>query len=117
MPIIRNIAAGTRFFATLSAGTIVLLAATIPARADAIDGNWCSESGHRIAIEGPTGTWGKGIRIEGQYTRHSYAFTIPPAEADAGSAVDMVLQGETRVSVKIGSRDAQIWRRCPANIS
>ncbi len=102
---------------TASLAGAVLLAAANPARADAIDGSWCSETGRRIAIEGSAGMLGKGIRIEGQYTRHSYAFTMPPAEADAGAAVEMVLQGETRVRIRIGALEPQIWRRCPADIS
>lgn len=87
------------------------------ALADAIDGDWCSESGRRIAISGPSVTTPKGVRMEGAYSRHNFAFTMPGIEIDAGSPVDMVLQGESRVRVKIGASEPQIWRRCPAGIS
>lgn len=87
------------------------------AHADAIDGNWCSESGRRITIEGPSVTTPAGVQMQGAYGRHSFAFTMPAAESDAGAAVAMQLQGETRVQVIIGTAAPQIWRRCPPGIS
>lgn len=87
------------------------------ARADAIDGNWCGPKGRRISIEGSSGVYAGGHRLEGRYTRHSYSFAIPPGAPDAGAAVDMVLQGETRTSVRIDNGPAEIWLRCPADIS
>lgn len=87
------------------------------ARADAIDGDWCADNGRRIAIAGPSGTTPKGLRVQGQYTRHTFAFTMPEAETDAGAPVDMVLQGETRVRITIGLAAPQIWRRCQPGIS
>ncbi|SFI05628.1 hypothetical protein SAMN05216304_101635 [Bosea sp. OK403] len=88
-----------------------------PAYADAIDGAWCSENGRRFTIEGSAVTTTKGLRLSGNYTRHTFNFTLPPEEADAGSPVDMVLQGETQVRVTIGSAAAQTWRRCTPGIS
>lgn len=106
----------------IATGRLALAAATLLAgsglaRADAIDGDWCSENGRRIAIAGPSVTTPKGVRMQGAYTRHAFAFTMPEAEADAGSPVDMVLQGETRVRVTIGATAPQIWRRCQPGIS
>lgn len=101
-----------------SAAALALLIITAsPACADAIDGDWCSEEGRRISIQGPSVTTPAGVRMQGQYSRHSFAFTMPAAEADAGAQVDMALQGETRVSVRIGAAEARIWRRCPPGIS
>ena len=90
---------------------------SLPARADAIDGAWCSENGRRFAIEGSSVTTDRGMRLSGNYTRHTFAFTLPAEEADAGAAVDMVLQGEKQVRVTIGAAGAQTWRRCPPGIS
>ncbi|MGO4671839.1 hypothetical protein AB4Z40_02985 [Bosea sp. 2YAB26] len=101
----------------LAAAAAVTVGAVNPARADAIDGAWCSGHGQRFAIEGPSVTTTKGLTLSGTYTRHRFSFTLPPGEADAGAPVDMVLQGETQVRVTIGSAGAEIWRRCPAGIS
>ncbi|MCX7325549.1 MAG: hypothetical protein NTZ14_14195 [Hyphomicrobiales bacterium] len=100
-----------------SLGMMVWLLGGGVARADSIDGHWCSDSGRRIIIEGPAVTTPAGVRMQGDYSRHGFAFTMPGNEADAGSAVDMVLQGEQRVSVRIGPSAAQIWRRCAAGVS
>lgn len=87
------------------------------ALADAIDGNWCSEAGRRITIEGPSVTTPAGVQMRGDYTRHSFGFIMPAPESDAGAVVAMQLQGETRVQVVIGTGAPQVWRRCPPGIS
>ncbi|MBX9646640.1 MAG: hypothetical protein K2X57_06255 [Xanthobacteraceae bacterium] len=88
-----------------------------PAHADAIDGDWCSDHGRRISIAGPSATTPKGVKLQGNYTRHTFSFTMPDAENDAGAAVEMVLQGETQVRVLIGPNAPEIWKRCPPGIS
>ncbi|HRE21309.1 MAG TPA: hypothetical protein PKW21_09785 [Rhabdaerophilum sp.] len=87
------------------------------ARADAIDGNWCGPKGRRISIEGPSGVYAGGFHLKGHYTRHSYSFAIPQGAPEGGAAVDMVLQGETRTSVRIDNGPAEIWQRCASDIS
>lgn len=94
-----------------------MLAATGAARADSIDGDWCSEKGRRISIDGPAYSLSGAAKAQGDYTRHAFAFRMPTGEPDAGAVVDMVLQGETRVRVRIGESEPQIWRRCPPGIS
>ena len=94
-----------------------LLTATGAARADAIDGDWCSEKGRRISIDGPAYSLSGAAKAQGNYTRHTFVFLMPTGEPDTGAAVDMVLQGESRVRVKIGETEPQIWRRCPPGIS
>lgn len=89
----------------------------MPAFADAIDGAWCSDKGQRYAIEGPSVTTTRGSKLTGAYTRHTFAFTLPAGEENAGAPVDMVLQGEMRVRVRIGSGEPQMWHRCPPGIS
>lgn len=95
----------------------LMIATTGSARADAIDGAWCSENGQRLAIDGPSVTTTRGLKLSGDYTRHSFSFILPQNEQDAGSPVEMVLQGETRVRVTIGKSAAQIWHRCPPGTS
>jgi hypothetical protein len=97
------------------AGFLVLLG--VPAWADAIDGAWCSDKGQRYAIEGSSITTTRGAKLTGAYTRHTFAFTLPASEENAGATVDMVLQGEMRVRVRIGGGEPQMWHRCPPGIS
>jgi hypothetical protein len=87
------------------------------ARADSIDGHWCSNSGRRLIIEGPAVTTPGGARMQGMSSCHSFASTMPANVADAGSPVDIVLQGEPRVSGRIGPSAVQSWRRCAEGIS
>lgn len=101
----------------LAAG--VGLALTSPARADVIDGDWCHDDGRRFSISGATIVTPGGTTLRGDYTRHSFAYTIPPDEAGSGQPVTMMLRGETRVDVRVGGPNEpfQVWRRCSATTS
>ncbi len=88
------------------------LIASGPARADAIDGDWCHADGRRLTIKGPQLTTPGGARIEGDYDRHGFAYVVPAAEPDAGGTVVMILMGETRMRMKAPSDPDQQWRRC-----
>ncbi len=98
----------------------ILVAAAWPlaprlARADAIDGNWCSPEGKHFAIKGPTIVTGEGHRAEGDYRRHTFAYTIPAEEPSAGRPVFMVLIDETTLRLRVGAEESspwQVWRRC-----
>ena len=88
-----------------------LLAGT--ARADVIDGDWCSRDGRHLAIKGPQIVTPGGSRIAGNYTRHTFNYVVPGGEADAGQLVAMLLLNEE--TVRITPRpDAlpEIWLRC-----
>ena len=95
---------------------VVVIAAGLSAsaKADAIDGNWCSAEGLHILIKGKQVTTPSGIKMEGDYGRHDFSFIIPAAEPDAGSKMMMRLSGETRVYVSIAGKAAepQLWKRC-----
>lgn len=87
--------------------------------ADAIDGTWCADKDHRqITIQGSSGSFPGGQKVTGDYTRHSFAFEVPPPLAQAGQKVDMRLLGETVLRAITISADGQtrsepeIWRRC-----
>ncbi len=109
---------GRRFVYTgIVSACFLLVLATGAAYADSIDGDWCSDNGRRISIAGPDVTVSKAVKMQGNYTRHGFSFTMPAPESDAGSAVEMQLQGETRVQIKIGSGAAQVWRRCQPEVS
>jgi hypothetical protein len=97
------------------AGALIGLAAlTAPGLADSIDGNWCNEkTGKTMQIQGPSIVTPGGSRIEGRYSRHSFAYTVPERETPAGAAVTMGLISENAVQVQAGDgRQAEIWRRC-----
>jgi hypothetical protein len=89
-----------------------------PAHADAIDGDWCHDDGRRFSIHGPTIVT-PGATLQGDYTRHSFQYTVPPSEAGGGQPVSMILRSETRVDVRVGSSNEtfQVWHRCTATTS
>ncbi len=85
-----------------------------PARADAIDGDWCSGASHML-IEGSSITTPARNKINGDYTRYRVTFVVPPGEPGAGTAVTMVMiRGEEMVHLTRAGKDGppEIWRRC-----
>ena len=98
---------------------VAMLGLASPARADAIDGDWCYDDGRHMSIRGPTIITPGGVTLQGDYTRHSFQYTAPPNEAGGGQPISMILRSETRVDVRIGGRDDtyQIWHRCTATTS
>lgn len=91
----------------------VLVLAPRPARADAIDGEWCLGSSH-FAIDGPRILTPGGNRIEGIYSRHGFLYVVPAGEPGGGSRITMVLLNEETVRLtRQGREDApEIWKRC-----
>lgn len=82
------------------------------ARADAIDGEWCSPDGRRtLSIDGPRIVTPGGATTTGDYDRHGFAYVVPPGEAGAGTRVTMLLLNEETVSLTTGA-GPEIWRRC-----
>ena len=87
--------------------------------ADSIDGTWCAEKDNRqITIQGSSARFANGQSITGDYSRHSFAFEVPPPLANAGEKIDMRLLGETVLRAITISADGQtrsmpeLWRRC-----
>jgi hypothetical protein len=93
-----------------SAG-VLAAAAPSPARADAIDGNWCAGDGRSFTIQGSSITTPEGHQITGDYHRHNFAYVIPSGETDAGSKVLMILLNEQTVRITEGLKP-DIWHRC-----
>lgn len=103
----------------LPVAAAALLAAT-PAKADAIDGNWCSPSGRTMSIRGPEIVTPGGNKIDGQYDRHFFSYVIPGTEPGAGSTVNMTLLGENAVRIEADASrgtQAEIWNRCGPSVS
>jgi hypothetical protein len=90
-----------------------------PALADVIDGHWCYGDGRSFSIAGPSITTPGGVQMQGDYTRHTFSYRIPPGEAGAGQFVWMLLRSETVLDLRVGSDAAQpeVWRRCTATTS
>jgi hypothetical protein len=93
------------------------LLASGPARADAIDGNWCHADGRSLSIKGPQLTTPGGKQIEGDYDRHGFAYVVPAFEPEAGATITMVLISETEMRLISPAHPDQLWRRCGKPIS
>ena len=111
---------GRRPLATAT-GVACLLSVSLPnvALADAIDGDWCHASGKRMSIHGPAIVTPAGKQTQGDYSRHSFSYVIPPGEAGAGATVSITLLGEYLAHSRQGGADAplQEWRRCQPGVS
>jgi len=84
------------------------------ALADRIDGDWCLEGNH-FSISGPDIVTPGGVKMKGDYTRHTFSYVAPPPETDAGTPIVMQLMNETTLRLHVGEDAAapwQVWRRC-----
>jgi hypothetical protein len=105
-------------------GLAILLSAG-GAWADAIDGDWCAANDARhMSIKGPEIVTPGGTRMNGNYTRHSFLYVVPPAEPGAGQTVAMILVNEETVNLRQAASAAdasqapvQVWHRCAPTIS
>jgi hypothetical protein len=93
-----------------------LVALASPARADAIDGDWCADGGRHFSIRGPAITTPAGIETTGNYSRHAFNYVLPEGEENAGEEIAMLLLNENTVEVEAGSQ-TEIWLRCKPAIS
>ncbi|MDR3494408.1 MAG: hypothetical protein P4L82_07380 [Ancalomicrobiaceae bacterium] len=94
-----------------------LAALTLPAAADAIDGHWCSPAGKHMFIAGPAITTPGGTQMQGNYSRHAFAYVAPAGEDSAGTTILMRLLNEMEVMVTTASSVPIIWHRCNAETS
>lgn len=89
------------------------------AQADAIDGNWCFKDGKHMTITGPQIVTPTGRELTGDYTRHTFSYTVPEGDPGAGVLVSMVQQNEEVIHVMRSGKskteknpEMEIWRRC-----
>lgn len=100
------------------AAIIILVAATQPALADQIDGNWCSPDGQSISVDGPNVVTPGGSKISANYDRHHVDFQIPEGEPHSGDRFSADQLNDDQISVSITrARDARagkavIWTPC-----
>ncbi len=106
----------SRLLCCAFAGAAALVAAAAgEARADSIDGNWCSPDGRQMRIDGPQITTPNGARVSGQYGRHEFSYDAP----GAGARVTMRMLNDSTVSLRPSQscERTETWRRCQAPIS
>lgn len=85
------------------------------ALADQIDGHWCFTDGRNLSIDGAKIVTPGGNRIEGNYTRHAFSYTVPDGEAGAGTVTAMNQLNDLMIHVRPdGASEPQLWRRCTA---
>ena len=82
-----------RFGRALVLVVLGIFLSPMPALADAIDGEWCLGTSH-FAIDGPNILTPGGSRIQGNYSRHGFAYVVPTNEPGAGVEISMVLLNE-----------------------
>ena len=91
---------------------------TMPARADVIDGDWCQLDGRHFSIQGPNIVTVGGQRTQGDYTRHSFRYTVPANDPGAGQEIFMRLLNELTLSLSAGREGTpEIWHRCKPTTS
>ncbi len=90
----------------------------MPARADSIDGTWCTDKGKRLMINGPSLTTPTGARVQGNYDRHGFTYVVPAGDPGAGGTVEMRLLGEHAMqSRSAGASSIEEWQRCGPEVS
>jgi hypothetical protein len=103
----------------------ILLAAGLSAtaRADVIDGEWCTTDGRlHVTIRGPSIVTPGGKALDGDYTRHSFTYLSPEREPDAGAKIFMVLLNEETMRSRAGAAPTgetgdRMWNRCKRPVS
>jgi hypothetical protein len=104
--------------ALIGSACLMLAGLATPARADAIDGDWCRADGKRMSIHGPDIVTPGGKPTRGDYTRHFFSYVIPEGEPGAGSMVSITLLSEYLAHARAGGDTAiQEWRRCQPGVS
>ena len=98
-------------------GFFLILFAALPAYADAIDGRWCHK-GRQVTIESPLIITPSGKRVNGEFDRHSFSYTIPAGDEHAGETGNFVVQHDTLAHfTRSGSSQFEEWVPCPSPTS
>lgn len=88
------------------------------ARADKIDGNWCSPTNATMTIEGPSVTTPSGKVTQGDYYRHHFDYIVPDGDTEAGAHVHADLIDPDHIILTLTPPKAakpgqpEIWKRC-----
>lgn len=94
----------------------VFAISAVPAWADRLDGGWCGGNGKQLQISGPQITTPSGTVLQGDYQRHSFRYTAPAGDADAGQEIYMQQLNDEQMNLyrmadgKPG--EPELWQRC-----
>lgn len=97
---------------------IVCLGLSTAAKADQIDGTWCSPAGESMTITGDTVQTPSGKTVVGRYSRHNFDYEIPKGEPNAGGRIfaEQLNDQEVRVTrikpVQTEPGAHETWTRC-----
>jgi len=98
-------------------GLMLFASAAFPAYADQIDGRWCNK-GRQVTIESPAIITPSGKRVNGEFDRHSFSYTIPAGEKYAGEKGEFEVQHDDLVHfTRSGSSQFEEWEPCPSPTS
>lgn len=100
----------------LTAAVVLVVSSFLapPARADAIDGDWCQGTNH-FSIDGETIITPGRNKVQGRYTRYSFDYVVPANEPGAGNEVTMrMIRGQELVHLNRTGQTGgpEVWRRC-----
>ena len=90
------------------------------ARADSIDGEWCSAAGKHVSIKGNDIVTPRGKSTRGTYGRHAFTYAVPAGDPGAGWTVVMTLVNERTVHLTSAApgtglapgSTVETWLRC-----
>lgn len=100
------------------AALCVLLAGfyALPAKADAVDGDWCADDGRTLTIDGVNIRIPSGLEIMGEYSRHAFRYVGPAGDPEAAHDVRMFLSGDDVLRVERFidgvEQPEEEWNRC-----
>ena len=89
------------------------------ARADQIDGDWCSSKSRRqLNIQGRIIITPAGERVNGNYDRHYFDYLAPTGELEAGKRVQMrQVNDNVMLFLAEGDPAPEVWNRCAKPIA
>ena len=109
-------------FQAILSVALLLAFPVAPARADQIDGKWCSMEGELIEVAFTDVTTLGGNAVKANYDRHHIDFVIPKGEKHEGMvfSADQLNHEQIRVTV-IGDNGtgspSEIWEKCQTGVS
>jgi hypothetical protein len=88
----------------------------MPARADALDGSWCSDDGRSLTIDGPKIRTPTGAKVTGEYARHSFRYVGSIGDPEEAHDVRMLLWNEDDLRIDRivdgVKQPEESWHRC-----
>jgi len=90
----------------------LLFLSTGQGRADAIDGNWCNESGMSVQIDGPAIITPGGKSMTGEYSRHGFTYIAPENEEYSGKTLRMTIYSDDDMTLFYPDGKSEDWHRC-----